>query len=82
MLSLGIITGCGEQADLEASAMPLVDQIIKEDLRGEAKCFKVKITEKVDDTHYKATAFLDNGNDLKIMIEDRGETVAVTVPEQ
>ena len=40
----------------------------------------VKITEKVDDTHYKAKATLDNGNDIKIMIEDRGEEIYVTIP--
>ena len=82
MLSLGIITGCGDQGDLEASALPGVNQIIKEDLKGEAKCLRVKITEKVDGTHYKATATLNNGHDIIIMIEDRGETVLVTIPEQ
>ena len=45
-------------------------------------CLRVKITEKVDDTHYKAIATLDNGNDIRIMIEDRGDKVQVSIPEQ
>ena len=42
-------------------------------------CLRVAITDKVDDKHYKATATLDNGKDIKIMIEDCGETINVTI---
>ena len=43
-------------------------------------CLKVKITEKVDDKHYRAIATLDDGRDVRIMIEDRGDEIHVTIP--
>ena len=83
LLACGNLTGCGNsRSTLEENAKPLVSQIIKEQLNGDAQCLKVKITDKVDNTHYKAVATLDNGNDLNIMIEDRGDMIYVTIPEQ
>lgn len=75
-----LLTACNREGDLEESAVPAVNDIIRQQLDGEAKCLKVKITEKVDDKHYKANATLDNGNDIKIMIEDRGDQIYVTIP--
>lgn len=82
VLGLGILAGCGpKKSDLEESAKPVVTKIIS-DNGGEAKCIKVKITEKVDGSHYKATATLDNGNDINIMIEHKDDQVIVTIPVQ
>ena len=73
--------------DLKELAKPIVTQMIREDLHGWAKCLKVRITERVDDTHFKAVATLDNGHDLKIIIEDNpytneDTTFYVSIPEQ
>lgn len=75
-----LLTACGRESELEESAVPVVTDIIHQQLGGDANCVKVKITEKIDDKHYKATATLSNGNDLKVMIEDRGEQILVTIP--
>ena len=69
------------EAVLEESAIPLVTDILKDELGSEAaKCVAVKITEQVSDNQYKALATLDNGNDIKIMIEDCDDMVRVTIP--
>ena len=81
--SIFMLCGCGNEAELEESAIPVVSDIIKEQLGSRAaKCLSVKITEKVSDKHYKAVATLDNGNDINIMIEDRGDQIYVTIPEE
>ena len=83
LFGMGILTGCGSRESvLEESAKPLVSKLIVTQLGGSAKCLKVTISEKVDDKHYKANAALDNGNDLRIMIEDRGDQIYVTIPVQ
>ena len=79
MLGLVALTGC-HKANLENSAKPLVTEIISEQLGGNAKCVNVKITDQIDEKHYRATATLDHGNDLKIVIEDRGDTIYVSIP--
>ena len=75
-----LLTGCGQEGNLEKSAVPVVNDIIRNQLDGDARCLAVKITRKVDAKHYKALATLDNGHDLNIMIEDRGDQILVTVP--
>lgn len=82
VLGLGVLTGCGpSQSQIEDGAKPLVDKILKDNLGdGAAKCLKVKITEKVDKNHYKATATLDNGNDINILIEHKDDIIIVTIP--
>lgn len=77
-----ILSACGKESKLEESAVPVVTRIIQQQLNGNTKCIKVKILEKVDDKHFKANATLDNGNDIKIMIEDRGSQIYVTIPTQ
>lgn len=87
------LVGCGEkdadaksrsyQSNLEQNAKPLVNKLLRENFGSNvAKCLKVKITEKVDATHYKAAATLDNGNDIKIMIEHKGNMIYVKIPKQ
>ena len=72
-----------KQTSMEEGAKPLVTRIIREQLNGNTECFRVKITEQVDEKHYQAIASLANGNDIKIMIEDRGDNmIFVSIPEQ
>lgn len=80
---LSILIGIGgHQAIIEDTALPLVDQILKENLgAGAAKCKAVRIDEEVSDGFYKATAILDNGNELRITIEERGDNqIYVQIP--
>lgn len=89
MLGLGILAGCGgRKSELEEAAKPLVSSIINDYTyynttsvtMSRVDCLKVKITEKVDDKHYRAIATLDDGRDVRIMIEDRGDEIHVTIP--
>lgn len=83
ILTLSIATlfwGCGYV--LEESAVPVVNDILKEQLGDQAaQCVKVEISEKVTDKLYKANAILTNGNSIEITILDQGEQILVTVLE-
>ena len=61
------------QSGLEETACPTVTEIIKNQLAGSAICKGVKISNKVSDNFYTAVATLDNGNELKITIEERDD---------
>jgi len=79
---IAMIASPGIESTLENESVGLVSQILEENLGvGAATCKAVKIDEKVTDGFYKATAVLDNGNDLRITIEynDDGE-IYVQVP--
>ncbi len=79
--SIFMLCGCGNEAKLEESAIPVVSDIIKKQLGSRAaKCLDVEITEKISDKLYKAVATLDNGNNVNIMIEDRGDQIYVSIP--
>lgn len=69
-----------DRSGVEDTARPLVTQIVREQLGGTAKCVRVRVTEDVGGGYYKGVATLDNGNDLRILIETRGNMVYVTIP--
>jgi len=81
VVSLALTVGL-DKRPLEDDARPLVTQIIHEQLRGSAKCVRVKITENLGDGYFKAVATLDNGRDVRILIEQRRDMVYVTIPKQ
>jgi len=71
----------GGKADIEASAVPIVTQIIREELGEDGvECKAVKIVEEVTDGFYKARAILANGNELDITIEKEGDQIFVSIP--
>lgn len=74
------ITDWANEDILAQSACPVVTDIIKEQFYGQAECKAVTIDEKVSDNFYRATATLDNGNDLRITIEDRDDSIYVVIP--
>lgn len=81
VLSLFLITALYSN-DLEGTACPLVTQILHEQLgSNSATCKVVKLGDKVSDGFYRATAILDNGNDLPITIEDKGSEIYVRIAE-
>lgn len=67
---------------LEKSACPLVTQIIHEQFKKSATCKVVKMTQNLGNDFYKAEATLDNGNDIKITVERKGDNIEVTIPPQ
>ncbi len=63
-----------DEVALEEAACPLVTTILKENNGSTApKCMKVTIEDKVTDKFYRATATLDNGNDINITLELTGD---------
>ncbi len=87
-LSLSIVLTYGLNKNaygdaLVETACPLVTQIIQEQLGGSAVCKAVTIDREISDGFYKATAYLDNGNELQITIEEReGNQIYVQIPYQ
>ncbi|HHO9818470.1 TPA: hypothetical protein ACRZGF_003912, partial [Escherichia coli] len=64
-----------DEVALEEAACPLVTTILKENNGSTApKCMKVTIEDKVTDKFYRATATLDNGNDINITLELTGNS--------
>lgn len=73
----------GTQSAIEEAACPIVTDIIKEQLYGSARCMDVTIDKEVTTGFYKATATLDNGNELSITIEEKDNgMIYVQVPNQ
>lgn len=73
----------GNQVLIEESACPIVTDIIKEQFYGSARCMGVTIDKEVSTGFYKATATLDNGNELLITIEERDDgMIYVQIPDQ
>lgn len=68
--------------EIEASSVSLVTQIVQDQLGGTATCKAVSVENEVSDGFYRAIAYLDNGNTLKISIELQGDQILVTIPSQ
>lgn len=67
---------------LESESVSLVTQIVREQLGGAAMCKAVSINKALSEDFYHAVAYLDNGNELKIVIELKGDQIIVTIPDQ
>lgn len=59
-----------EKQALEDQACQLTTEIIHEQLNGGSDCVTVKIDETVKNGFYRATATLDNGNEISITIDE------------
>ena len=73
-----LFTGCSNESAIEESAVPIVNNIIKEN-GGEAKCTNVKIIETLDKDTYKGEATLDNGNKVQVAITVNGDQMLVVI---
>ncbi len=67
---------------IEATSVDLVTQIIEKEFESDIKCKAVHIEKEISDGFYHAVAYLDNGNELKISIERKGDQIQVAIPEQ
>lgn len=77
------ISTIGNEVAVEDAACPLVTEIVQNQFFGSASCKAVTIDEEVTTGFYKATAILDNGNELFITIEEAGdEEIYVRIPNQ
>ena len=82
-LAMAIANGQQENL-LEKSAVPVVTQIFEEEhgKGNAAECLSVEITEKLTKNLYKANAILNNGNTIRITIQDKGDQIYVSIPNQ
>lgn len=82
--SFSILIGIGgNQAMIEEAACPVVTDIIQRQLFGSATCKAVNISEEISNGFYLAIATLDNGNNLRITIEEREDgQIYVQIPNQ
>ena len=80
----GIFSMSAGKSNIEKSAIPVVNQIIHEQLSADptVECVQVKLGEEFADNNYHATATLNNGNALKITIQIKGEQFYVQIPNQ
>lgn len=73
-LSMYVVYVGAYNDQLETSSCDIVTQIINENYNSrDVKCMSVKIDEKVSDVFYRAHAILNNGNSIKIGIEEQGD---------
>jgi hypothetical protein len=81
--ALSIMVGMGgDLAVIEESAVPIVTELLQDELGSDASaCKAVEIVEEVSEGFYKAKATLNNGNELNITIERKGEDqILVQIP--
>ena len=83
ILFCGISAMLTGNSDLEKSAIPVVNEIAREHFGpGAAKCIDVEIVKELKSGYYKATAYLDNGKSIIIIIQERGnDQIYVSIPE-
>lgn len=80
---ISVILGTfGGESAIEDAACPLVTDIIHKQFYQSASCIAVTIDEEIKSGFYRASAILDNGNELNITIEKKGENIYVRVPRQ
>ena len=66
------------ESALEAAARPIVNESLVSNFgRDAASCTHVEINRKVSDRFYNATAYLDNGNSIQIVIKREGDSIYV-----
>ena len=64
----------GEMNNIEEAVRPIVTEIIQEQLFAtDIECEKVTIDETVSNGFYKATAVLNNGEEIKITIKEMSD---------
>lgn len=79
---LSAMFGTSDESILEEAAVPTVTKMFSKSYGHlgalAPKCKAVKIKEKIRDGYYKAVAYIDNGKELNIMIEVKGEAFEIT----
>jgi hypothetical protein len=90
LLSLGVavivailVGNLGSSKSLEEAAKPVVTQLLHENFHSEVECIRVKIKESPAKGFHKATALLQNGNELEITITEKEDgKIYVMIPNR
>ena len=76
-----ILSSLSADNGIEANACTLVTQIINNNISNGASCVGVKLGKEVANNFYKATATLDNGNEMGITVDLRKKgNIYVQIP--
>ncbi|NQD72933.1 DUF4339 domain-containing protein [Pseudomonas sp. CM27] len=81
VVSIALAAAGGDSA-IEDAACPLVTDIIHKQLFQRSSCIAVTIDDEPSSGFYRATALLDNGNEIDITIQKKGDNIFVQVPRQ
>ncbi len=77
-----LLAVAGGESAVEEAACPIVTDIIHKQFYQSASCVTVTIDDEPKSGFYRATALLDNGNEIDITIEQKDEQIYVRVPRQ
>jgi len=72
----------GGQSAIEEAACPIVTDIIHKQFYQTSSCVAVTIDDEIKSGLYRASALLDNGNEIDITIEEKGKQILVRIPRQ
>ena len=79
LIACSMVSGCG--ANIEDSSVPIVNDILQRDFGGDAaECLSVDLGDEFAPDRYHATAVLDNGRTLDIVVRVMGDMIEVTIP--
>ena len=86
-LLVSMLMACGShKKDVEATSVEEVNEVLPEWFAGTgseaAECLEVKLGEEFHKDHYRATAVLDNGEELEVIVADKGDVVEVSLGNQ
>ena len=77
-----LLSVVGDESAIEDAACPIVTEIIHKQFYQTSSCLAVTIDEEVKSGFYLAHAILDNGNEIDLTIEKKGEQILVRIPKQ
>lgn len=69
-----------EYSRLEKASIPVVNDILKNQISSVSECVEIKIDKKLAKNLYSAKAILTNGNQVQITIYDKGSEIKVEIP--
>lgn len=77
-----LLASIGGDSAIEKAACPIVSDIIQKQFYQKTSCVAVTIDDELKSGFYRASALLDNGNEIDITIEKKGKDILVRVPRQ
>jgi hypothetical protein len=68
------------EEDIKETATPLVTQILQDNLGQNKNCESISIENKLPNGDYEAIATLDDGSEINITIQEKGQMIYVSIP--
>ena len=68
------------EEDIKETATPLVTQILQDNFGENKNCESISIEKKLPNGDYEAIATLDDGSEINIIIQEKGQMIYVSIP--